>query len=153
MASSTSPLDHVSLEEKLYRILGHFFVAFARMELNLSLRVGGEGTFKEKLERMLLLADEASNEETSCKILASYKAANDMRNIRNRLAHGRWGYLTHLQQVVHVAGYPPGPQDERRNGSQCRSRPQLDKHLRCHWKVSVPNRTIGRWSQQSGLYL
>lgn len=113
MASLTFKKDHVSLEEKLYSILGHFFVAFARMELNLSLRVGGDGTFKEKLERLLQLAHEANNEEISGKILEWYKAADDMRIMRNRLAHGRWGFFPYLQQVVHVAGYPPGPQDER----------------------------------------
>lgn len=114
MASSTIPLDYFELEEKLYPILGRFFVGFARMELNLSLRVGGDGTFNKKLERLLQLAEEANNEETFCKILAWYMAADAMRELRNRLAHGRWGYLTHLQQVAHVAGYPPGQQDERR---------------------------------------
>ena len=41
-------------------------------------------------------------------------AADSMRELRNRLAHGRWGFLVHLQQVAHVSGYPPGPQDEHR---------------------------------------
>lgn len=113
MASSTIPLDYFELEEKLYPILGRFFVGFARMELNLSLRVGGAGTFNTKLERLLQSASEVNSEETFCKILAWYMAADAMREMRNRLAHGRWGYLAHLQQVAHVAGYPPDPQDER----------------------------------------
>lgn len=114
MALSTIPLDCFELEEKLYPILGRFFVGFARMELNLSLRVGGNGTFNTKLERLLQSASEANGEEIFCKILAWYMAADAMREMRNRLAHGRWGYLAHLQQVAHVAGYPPDPQDERR---------------------------------------
>lgn len=116
--SSTSPnipLDHNELEARLHTILGHFFVSFARMELNLSLRVGGDGTFFEKLERLLHSPTEATDsDDMFCKILAWYMAADSMRELRNLLAHGRWGFLVHLQQVVHVSGYPPGRQEERR---------------------------------------
>lgn len=109
------PLDHDEIEERLHSVLGHFFVSFARMELNLSLRVGGDGTFGDKLERLLRSPIEAGDsEDTLCKILAWYMAADAMRELRNRLAHGRWGCLAHLQQVEHVSGYPPGVQEVRR---------------------------------------
>lgn len=110
-----SQLNRDELEAQLHSLLGRFFVAFASVELNLSLRVGGEGTFRDKLERLLSsLLEFTGNEDAFCQILAWYMAADSMRETRNRLAHGRWGYLVHLQRVVHVAGYPPGPQDERR---------------------------------------
>jgi hypothetical protein len=40
-------------------------------------------------------------------------AADSIREIRNLLAHGRWGYLPQVQRVVHVSGYPPDAQVER----------------------------------------
>lgn len=115
LSSTNMPLDRNELEARLHSILGHFFVEFARMDLNLSLRVGGHGTFSEKLERFLNAPVEATNsDDTLCKIQELYMAADSMRELRNRLAHGRWGFLVHLQQVAHVSGYPPGPQDEHR---------------------------------------
>jgi hypothetical protein len=41
-------------------------------------------------------------------------AADTMRNLQNRVAHGRWEFFVHLQLVAYVSGYPPGPQRERR---------------------------------------
>jgi hypothetical protein len=116
MKSSSVQLSRDDLEEELHRLLGCFFVTFAGVELNLSLRVGGVGTFGEKLERLISSADVqwSDNDDDYCKILAWYMAADSMRQIRNRLAHGRWGYLPRLQLVVHVSGYPPDAQDERR---------------------------------------
>lgn len=112
--SPSPPMDHNELEARLHTILGRFFVSFARMELNLSLRLGGDGTFFEKLERLLNSPIEATDsEDRFCKILAWYMAADSMRELRNLLAHGRWGFLVQLQQVVHVSGYPPGRQAER----------------------------------------
>lgn len=119
------PLDSGEIEARLHSILGGFFVAFARVELNLSLRVGGHGYFAEKLARLLSSAGELDDEDTFCKTLAWYMAADAMRDMRNLLAHGRWGFLVHLQQVAHVSGYPPGPQLERRF-----SLPELDAIVR-----------------------
>lgn len=109
-------MSHDELEEELHRLLGRFFVTFAGVELNLSLRVGCGGTFGEKLERLIdsLGVQCSPNDDDYCKILAWYMAADSMRQIRNRLAHGRWGYLPRMQLVVHVSGYPPVAQDERR---------------------------------------
>lgn len=109
-------LSRNELEDELHRLLGHFFVAFAGVELNLTLRVGDAGTFGAKLERLINSAavQQRDNDDEYCKILAWYMAADSIREIRNRLAHGRWGYLAHVQLVVHVSGYPPAPQEERR---------------------------------------
>jgi hypothetical protein len=109
-------LSYDELEGELHRLLGRFFVVFAGVELNLALRVGGEGTFGAKLDRLVNTAgmQYGNNDDGYCKLLAWYMAADSIREIRNRLAHGRWGYLPHMQLVVHVSGYPSGVQDERR---------------------------------------
>jgi hypothetical protein len=46
-------LDYHEMQDVLHRSLGRFFVAFASIELNLSLRVGGAGKFQDKLERFV----------------------------------------------------------------------------------------------------
>ena len=96
--------------------LGRFFRTFAALELNLSLRVEGGGSFKEKLDRFLELeiAKHGESDLRYCEVFAWYMAVDSLRDIRNRFAHGRWGFHTHSQSVVHVAGYPPEPTDERR---------------------------------------
>jgi hypothetical protein len=55
-----------------------------------------------------------SGDDAYCDILAWYMAADSMRELRNRFAHGRWGFLVYSQQVAHVSGYPPNVQKERR---------------------------------------
>lgn len=115
LTSPNGPLGRDELEARLHCVLGRFFVTFARMELNLSLRVGGNGSFKEKLERLFSSSREfGGSDDTFCEVAAWYMAADSMRETRNLLAHGRWGYHVLSQQVVHVSGYPPDPQPERR---------------------------------------
>jgi hypothetical protein len=113
---SNNQLSYDQIEEQLHRSLGHLFVTFAGVELNLSLRVGGAGTFGQKLERFIDVfgAQLSDNDEEFCKISAWYMAADSMRETRNRLAHGRWGVIPNVQLVAHVSGYPPEAQDERR---------------------------------------
>lgn len=113
---STIQLSYDQLEEQLHRLLGRFFVTFAGVELNLSLRVGGVGTFGQKLERFIdVFGGQLSHhDEEFCKISAWYMAADSIRETRNLLAHGRWGILPNVQLVVHVSGYPPEKQAERR---------------------------------------
>lgn len=106
-------LSYHEMQETLHRSLGRFFVAFAGIELNLSLRVGGSGKFQEKLERFLE-ADQGENEGRYCELIAWYMAADSVREVRNRFAHGRWGFHVPSQTVAHVSGYPPAVQDERR---------------------------------------
>lgn len=115
----TSPdvlLNYEEIQDFTYRSLGRFFIAFASVEFNLSLQVGGAGPFHDKLERFykLAVARYADGDIPLGKISAWYDAADSMRKTRNRFAHGRWGFHVHAQSVVHVAGYPPDPQDERR---------------------------------------
>lgn len=132
------PLDSGEIEARLHSILGGFFVAFARVELNLSLRVGGDGSFADKLARLLSSAGELDDENTFCKTLAWYMAADAMREMRNLLAHGRWGFLVHSQQVARVSGYPPRPQLER-----CFSLPELDAIV---WDADLLHLELGRLS-------
>ena len=109
-------LDKHEMQDFLHRSLGRFFVAFASIELNLSLRVGGTGKFQDKLDRFVEAANLQQGEYDGhyCELIAWYMAADSMREIRNRFAHGRWGFLVHEQSVAHVLGYPPAGQDERR---------------------------------------
>lgn len=111
-----TPFDYEQMEEQLYLLLGRFFVTFARVELNLSLRVGGSGSFGEKLERYI---DDvgfrfSDNNEEFHKIATWYMAADSVRETRNLFAHGRWGISQNTQQIAHIAGYPPDAQVERR---------------------------------------
>jgi hypothetical protein len=79
MKASTVPLDLDQMEARLHSMLGRFFVTFARIELNLSLSVGGEGNFAKKLGRLLALPLESGeNEELSGKIQAWHKAADSL---------------------------------------------------------------------------
>ena len=110
------PFHYKQMEEQLHHLLGRFFVTFARVELNLSLRVGDSGSFSEKLERYI---DEvgsrfSDNDEEFHKIATWYMAADSLRVKRNLFAHGRWGILQNAQLVAHVVGYPPNTQVERR---------------------------------------
>jgi hypothetical protein len=109
-------LNSQEIQDLTQRLLGRFFIAFASVELNLSLQVGGAGTFQDKLDRFyeMAIAQHADSDIHFCEISAWYMAADSMRKMRNRFAHGRWGFLTQTQSVVHVSGYPPDPQDERR---------------------------------------
>jgi hypothetical protein len=113
---SNVQLNNREIQDFTHRSLGRFFIAFASVELNLSLQVGGAGRFKDKLERFykMAIAQHPDSDIHFCEISAWYMAADSMRTMRNRFAHGRWGFLTKAQSVVHVAGYPPDPQDERR---------------------------------------
>lgn len=82
----------------------------------LSLLVGDAGKFQDKLERFLEtgIALHPDNSAHCCEVFAWYMAADSLREVRNRFAHGRWGFHTQTQIVIHVSGYPPADQDERR---------------------------------------
>lgn len=115
MTSSSVQSNYEEMEDHTYRFLGRFFVIFARIELNLTLRVGDKGNFSDKLERFLVqtATQHGDNNLKFCEIFAWYMAADSVRDTRNRFAHGRWGFHTHAQRVVHVSGYPPASQFER----------------------------------------
>ena len=108
-------LYYDQMEEQLHLVLGRFFVTFARVELNLSLRVGGTGTFSTKLERFIddVGSQFSDNDEEFYKIATWYMAADSLRETRNLFAHGRWGILQYAQLFAHVTGYPPNAQVER----------------------------------------
>ncbi len=108
-------LNGDEFEARAQTLVGRFFIAFSAIELNLSLQVGGAGKFNEKLERYFESAMNlyGKSDNDFCSIAAWYMAADAMRDLRNRFAHGRWGFATHSQMVTHVAGYPPDVQHER----------------------------------------
>lgn len=113
--NSTDRLKYDELEAQFHQVLGRFFTAFAGVELNLSLRVGGAGSFADKLERFLESAGALmNNHDEYCEAASWYMAADSIREVRNRFAHGRWGILAAVQLIAHVSGYPPEIQPERR---------------------------------------
>jgi len=109
-------LSSEQMDEQLHLLLGRFFVTFAGVELNLSLRVGGDGSFSQKLNRFIddLGTRFSENDEEFAKIATWYMAADSIRETRNLFAHGRWEILQDAQLVAHVTGYPPNAQVERR---------------------------------------
>lgn len=56
LTSAEGSLDSKQIEEFTQKFLGRFLIAFARMELNLTLQVGAAGNFQEKLERYYNMA-------------------------------------------------------------------------------------------------
>lgn len=115
MSLDVSP-NYEQMDEQLHLLLGRFFVTFAGVELNLSLRVGGAGSFSQKLDRFVddFGARFSDNDEEFAKIAVWYMSADSIRETRNLFAHGRWGILQNAQLVAHVTGYPPGAQVEQR---------------------------------------
>ena len=113
--NSTDRLKYDELEAQFHQVLGRFFTTFAGVELNLSLRVGGAGSFADKLERFLESAGALmNNDDKYCEAASWYMAADSIHEVRNRFAHRRWGILAAVQLIAHVSGYPPETQPERR---------------------------------------
>lgn len=97
---------------------GQLLFAFGRLEFNLVLHLASfgdpaayearrihieAGNFASKLERLRLLAQDPRLVATA---RAAYEQwggqANEMRLLRNRLAHGRWGFEHMNRTVVNV---------------------------------------------------
>lgn len=116
MSPLCDKLNTEEIEDATHRLLGRFFIAFAGVELSLALRVGADGTFHEKLGYFLETAITLYGDSSAqfCEVMAWYMAADSVRETRNSFAHGRWAFHVHTQRVIHVLGYPPVPQDERR---------------------------------------
>lgn len=113
---SSGALTSEEIEDETHRLLGRFFIAFAKIELSLALRVGPDGAFHDKLEEFLntaasLIGDSAAQ---FSEVMVWYMAADSVRETRNRFAHGRWAFHAHTQSVIHVLGYPPAHQEKRR---------------------------------------
>lgn len=87
LTSQSAQLSQQELQDHTYRSLGRFFIAFARVELNLALLVGGAASFQDKLERFLETAIvQDGNNDQFYEISAWYMLADWMRETRN---HGR----------------------------------------------------------------
>jgi hypothetical protein len=68
LALLNAPLYRDEMEARLHSILGRFLIAFARIELNLTLRVGNDKLFGAKLGRLRSSVLEfGANEEASVK--------------------------------------------------------------------------------------
>jgi hypothetical protein len=106
--------------------LGKLLFIFGRLETNLALTLAHshpasdfervivdiEGIpFAEKLEalRHRINARQSNDLHTVAQWETWYQAATSLRTVRNRFAHGRWGFVASRQQVVHVVGLPGSP--------------------------------------------
>ena len=112
--------------------LGRLLFVFGRLELDLGLalvnaqpaqdaeretaRIGQLG-FGEKLDELetLVLPLHAADAPLLGRWQRWFKAAQDLRKLRDGFARGRWGFQNMQQQIVHVTTLPGNPeQDEVR---------------------------------------
>jgi ribosomal protein S18 acetylase RimI-like enzyme len=106
-------LTGTELEDKASSFLGKLLFVFSRIELELALAVsesdaeGNAFSHRLKLFRSMLLSQGEDAEG-----IAWCDRMENMRDYRNRFAHGRWGILHLRQQIAHVVGYPSGEQRE-----------------------------------------
>lgn len=122
-------LTEEELEDGASRLLGKLLFAFGRIEMNLALFLGGlqldepfdrvmarleKCTFDDKLDILLDAVGQRYDDDIELygHWAEWYMAADSLRDLRNRLAHGRWGIIGHLQIVAHVAGLPGSPKQK-----------------------------------------
>lgn len=127
----TQALSPTQLEDEAARLLGQLLFAFGRLEASLGFfltwgrddwpgaldQCHEQCTFAGKLDLVLQWAGQryADDVDAYNKCAAWYMAADSVREVRNRLAHGRWGFAYGAQVVANVSGLPGSPsQDERR---------------------------------------
>jgi hypothetical protein len=125
-------LTEEELENEAHRLLGKLFAVFGGLEMNLGLFNAGlnpaipfvqeaerqdDFNFAEKLQHLLKAAHSRCEYDIDgfSRWAEWYMAADSVREVRNRLAHGRWGVIPHEQCVAHVSGLPgTSHQNERR---------------------------------------
>lgn len=114
------------LKREAYCFVGAIFDLFAKLEMNLALFVARASScthfdqaiawqeevyFNEKLQVLLdaIGAHYKHDIDGYSRWAEWYMAADALRELRNRLAHCRWGYILHEQRVASVAGLPGSP--------------------------------------------
>jgi hypothetical protein len=123
-------LPDTELEAMAAQHLGRLLFVFGGLELNLGLtlvsaRPPAESEaakveqlrFGQKLDELesRVLASHAGNPEALARWRKWFLAADTLRKLRNRFAHGRWGFQHYHQQIVHVCRLPgSGNQEEVR---------------------------------------
>ncbi len=115
------------LEREAAQILGFMIFEYSRLEMELGLLLSwldggssverfagkiGNLNFSKRLECLQKTADSKFREEPH--VIDAYSAwisdANAIRELRNRLFHGRWGIEPIAQRVVNVVGLPNSPE-------------------------------------------
>jgi hypothetical protein len=125
-------LPDTELEAMAAQHLGRLLFVFGGLELNLGLTLVNarppaeseseaarveELTFGEKLNELesRVLASHAGDARALARWQKWFLAANALRKLRNRFAHGRWGFQHYHQHIVHVCMLPgSGNQEEVR---------------------------------------
>jgi UDP-2,3-diacylglucosamine pyrophosphatase LpxH len=125
-------LPDTELEAMAAQHLGRLLFVFGGLELNLgqtlvNTRPPAEAeseaarveklAFGEKLDELesRVLASHAGDAETLARWRKWFLAADTLRKLRNRFAHGRWEFQHYHQQIVHVCRLPgSGDQEEVR---------------------------------------
>lgn len=115
MQSAPGTLTTEQLEEEAARLLGKLLFIYGRLETNLACLLDGAGetapdrmSFQDKLVCLLKIVDARYQDDTEGYACWAewYMLADCLRDLRNRLAHGRWGIWEYGQRVIHVAGLP-----------------------------------------------
>jgi len=127
-----TPLNEEMFEDAAALIIGRVVLEFSRFELNLAflleiLATYGDAPQVERLFKQALgnrieglqeLISAREGVDPRClSEFADWKQEMDgVRLLRNRFVHGRWGVLTHTQQIVSVPSYranTPGDDEVR----------------------------------------
>jgi UDP-2,3-diacylglucosamine pyrophosphatase LpxH len=125
-------LPDTELEATAAQHLGRLLFVFGGLELHLDqtlVNVRPPAELESEAARVEKLAFGDKLDELASRVQASHAgdakalarwqkwflAANTLRELRNRFAHGRWGFQHYHQQVVHVRNLPgSGNQEEVR---------------------------------------
>lgn len=132
MADKTQRTDErpSDFESAAHALVGRLLFTYSRLDVNLALYVANRYStsarddsilkleklsFKEKLDWVLpaVAREYPANEACEAEWSEWFQAANEVRTVRNRLVHGRWGISEHHQRVSNISGLPGSPnQDE-----------------------------------------
>lgn len=114
------------LEAVAAQCVGKLLFIFGRLETNLGLALGNakpqaeleivmarvtKMSFVEKLDAWQgeITRRYFDNDEALARWRKWFALAHELRSIRNRFAHGRWGFIPIQGRVAHVTGLPGDP--------------------------------------------
>lgn len=117
------------LEQASATVLGRILIEFSRLDVALGLLLvwSGDGqqlheltnkvevlSFSKKLEFLdTLVREKYGSTEVTCSPYTPWlQDANELRQLRNELVHGRWGIKPIKERVINIIGLPTSP-DQR----------------------------------------
>lgn len=114
------------IEKEAATTLGYMLFEYSRLDMELGLflvwsndgqKVGAltkklnDSNFHKRLHLLEKLVQEKYMGTTTADIYQSWLSdAHAVRSIRNKLFHGRWGFIPQQQQVANVIGLPTSPE-------------------------------------------